>query len=362
MNHHQYCFTKVVVVLSMMMLALPVGCVPVGPRNGGGIERPDGRHDRPPSGVVEMDQNTDPRFYRSDYRGVIGRLKIAGNKVRLNGRRLDRDSDIESGDHVSTGPASAAIIEFVPFSDSRCGFEIRDLWKGRIYGSTDWCFHMVSMDRGVMETRQGPASYHVDARDAETTVITAIDGETLVWLRSNPEYKVTVPSYHQVSMSHSRISPPQRVSRSDVVSITNWRENFRRYRKRPVTVPDLKDWKLEEVLRTMDSLGLRLDVNPERADRSARVYRQSPRAGAEAEQGSVVTVYVRPDVQKVTVPNLKSKSLADARRMLKQLGLGLRYSPRNASEQYWVVSQEPSSGSKVDRGTEVNLRLQPPLY
>jgi beta-lactam-binding protein with PASTA domain len=64
----------------------------------------------------------------------------------------------------------------------------------------------------------------------------------------------------------------------------------------------------------------------------------------------------------VTVPELKGKSLTDARKALTRLGLRISYTPPNANENYWVLVQDPPAGRKVKRGTVVNLELQVPIY
>jgi hypothetical protein len=440
MNPQRLFTIRIGAAFTLMMLALLAGCPSISPPNG----RPDG----PPSGVVEMDQNTDPRFNLRHRRGRIGWLKIAGNEVRLNGRRVVRDTYIQNGTHVTTGPASAAIIDFLPSTGVDCGLEIGDFRHGRIFGLAEQCGHLVVTEQGAMETRGWPATYHVEARGDRETVFTAIGGEAAVWRHAEPERVVFVPSYHQVRLSRTRISPPRRVSPGEVASITRWRENFQRWREEsqirvpdlrkrqvgevrrmldriglglsvtpdnagsrdrvlrqdplpgtvvrpgdmvrvfvretvtPIRVPELRKRQVGEVRRMLERLELRLSVNPPNAGSGYRVVRQSPRAGTEVRPGMVIRVDARAeaptftfpavtvpsvttpavDVPKVTVPNLRSRSLADARKILERLGLELRYSPRNAAENYWVVGQDPPAGRKVDRGASVNLKLQVPIY
>ncbi len=424
---------------AVTMLVLTVGCPPFPPQDGG--------FGGPPSGVIEMDQNTDPRYFLRNRSGAIGWLKTAGDDVRLNGRRVTRDTYLQNGAHVRTGPDSAAIIDFYPSRGEACGLDVREFRHGRIYGRVETCGHLVITEQGAMETRGWPATYHVEARGDRETVFTAIDGEASVWRHADPERVVFVPRYHQVRISRSRITPPRRVSRAEVVSLTRWRDNFWRYKKETVSVPDLRKREIGDVRRTLERLGLglridppnagsrdrvvrqdpppgtrvsagevirviaqegvplirvpellkrqvgearrmmarlglRLSVNPPNAKSAYRVVRQSPRAGTEVRRGAVVQVEARAEgptftfptgtvptltvptvvIPKVTVPNLKSRSLGDAKRILERLGLGLRYNPRNAADNYWVVSQDPPAGRKVDRGTAVNLRLQVPIY
>jgi hypothetical protein len=370
MNFQRFFMIRIGTAFILTALSLIVGCIPISPQDGG--------RGGPPSGVVEMDQNTDPRFFLRHGRGAVGRLKVVGNEVRLNGRRIVRDVNIQNGAHVSTGPASAAVIDFFPSRAEDCGLEVRDFRHGRIFGLAKQCGHLVVTEQGAMETRGEKATYHVEALGDRETVFTAIEGEASVWRHADPGYVVFVPSYHQVRLSRTRISPPRRVSRDEIESIIHWRENFRQWREESlISVPDLRKRQVGEVRRMLDRLGLRLSVNPPNAGSEYGVYRQSPGAGTEVMAGTVVLVDVRADsptdtfpavtvptviIPKVTVPNLRSKSLADARKVLERLGLGLSYSPRNAGENYWVSGQNPPVGRKVDQGTVLNLTLQPPIY
>lgn len=207
-------------MFNLLTVALLAGCL---------VLTPDGRRTGPPLGVVEMDQNTDPRFFLRNQQGTIGFLKKAGNNVRLNGKRVMRDTYIQNGAHVSTGVASAAIIEFFSSIESDCGIEVRNFRKGRLFGLAERCGHIVVTDQGVMETLRWPASYHVETQAAGVTIFTAINGQASVWLHSNPSNVVVVPGYHQVNLSYQKISTPRRVTPGEVESITRWRKNFRRY-------------------------------------------------------------------------------------------------------------------------------------
>ena len=70
------------VIVSLLTVALLGGCPPIPTPNGGGGG---------PAGVVEMDQNTDPRFFLRNQGGVIGVLKTAGREVRQIGRASCRE-------------------------------------------------------------------------------------------------------------------------------------------------------------------------------------------------------------------------------------------------------------------------------
>jgi hypothetical protein len=224
-------FKRVRVMFTLLMVTLLAGCIPL-PPNGG--------RTGPPSGVVEMDQNTDPRFFLRNQQGAIGFLKRAGNNVMLNGKKVMGDTRIQNGAHVSTGVASAAIIEFFPSIESDCMLEVRNFRKGRLFGLAQQCGHIVATDQGVMETSRWKASYHAETQATGITIFTAINGQASVWLHSNPSNVVVVPSYHQVRVSYSQISAPRRVTPGEVESITRWRKNFRRYKMTEIEEPPFK--------------------------------------------------------------------------------------------------------------------------
>lgn len=364
----------------LLLVASLAGCPPL-PKSGG---TPIG----PIVGVIEMDQNTDPRFYLGNLRAAIGWLKVAGNAVRLNGKPIPKDTYIQNGDHISTGPASAAMIDFFPPGEERYRLDVRDFRHGRLYGNANLCGHMVVTDQGAMETWDRSASYHIEIRGDGVSVFTVINGQASVWRHSDPSLVVMVESYQQVELSHAWITPPRRVAPSEVDSITHWRKNFGPLREKyqtprnsgsPPTVlnPTLLNnilkgaWKIFENSRSADR------VNPPGRDRRPRVDSPSPDPGAEVKQApttpgkSNVVVPMNPRLlfphklnvvgRIVIVPDLKSKSLAEARRILKNLGLGLRYSPRDASDRYWVYGQNPHSGNQVERGGMVELDLRAPI-
>ncbi len=218
-------FKWVCVMFTLLMVTLLAGCIPLAP---------DGRQTGPPSGVVEMDQNTDPRFFLRNQQGAIGFLKRAGNNVMLNGKKVMGDTRIPNGAHVSTGVASAAIIEFFPSIESDCMIEVRNFRKGRLYGLAQQCGHIVATDQGVMESSRWKASYHAETQAAGVTIFTAINGQASVWLHSNPSNVVVVPGYHQVRILPDQISTPRAVTPGEVSSITRWRENFKLYKQQEI--------------------------------------------------------------------------------------------------------------------------------
>ncbi len=318
-----------------------------------------------PSGVVEMDQNTDPRFFLPQERGRIGRLKIAGDEVFLNDVPVNRDVDINNGDHVATGDASWAVIEFSRVWSQACRIETRNLLRGRIYGIVRKCGHFVTAYQSAMETMQGTESYHVQIVSENEIVFTAIQGPIKVWLQFDPSYFQEVPSYHQVTVSDGQISPPENV-KGEIGRITGWRDNFRRLRGQMIQVPDLRNMPLMEAKDTLNRLSLQIDApNADRRILSARsrrqelvVYSQSPQPGAWAMQNDRVTVNVQADALPVYVPDLIKMTIMEAEKNLSSLGLRMDANPENAAGRDRVYRQSPSPGRKVNKGDEVRVYVR----
>lgn len=256
------------VIFSLLTVALLGGCplnhVPNGGRSG-------------PVGVVEMDQNTDPRFFLRNRDGVIGVLKTAGREIRLDGKRVARDIRIRNGAHVATGPASAAILQFSAPAGGDCGLEVLDFRHGRIYGTAKRCGHRVATHQGVMETRGASATYHVGIRGPGETIFTAIGGAASVWRHAEPGFVVEVPGYHQVVLFADGISRPRRVSPEEVAEITNWRKNFWRLREAE-TAPPRRDPDEDSRIRLLEELKRRRERSrtPERVDPLERRPRLDP--------------------------------------------------------------------------------------
>lgn len=255
------------VIVSLLTVALLGGCPPIPKPNGGGGG---------PAGVVEMDQNTDPRFFLRNRDGVIGVLKTAGREVRLDGKRVARDIRIRNGVHVATGPASAAIFQFSAPAGGDCGLEVLDFRHGRIYGAARRCGHRVATNAGVMETRGASATYHAENRVPGKTIFTAIAGAASVWRHAEPGFVVQVPGYHQVVLSADGISRPRRVSPEEVAEITNWRKNFWRIREAQ-TQQNRRDRDEDSRIRLLEELKRRRERSrtPERVEPPER--RPQPR-------------------------------------------------------------------------------------
>ena len=80
-----------------------------------------------------------------------------------------------------------------------------------------------------------------------------------------------------------------------------------------------------------------------------------PKEGTMLPSGGIVKLYTQGNDERVsqTVPDLKGVSLAQAKIMLKAKNLNI-----SSKGSGIVISQDPTSGTKVDEGTVINVTLQ----
>ena len=128
-----------------------------------------------------------------------------------------------------------------------------------------------------------------------------------------------------------------------------------------VKVPDLIGKDVVYVLQTLTDLGLNTKVKGSEysADIPANhVIFQEPFPGAEIKKDRDVRIVISKGAKTVLMPNLKGLSLSQARIILEENGLcygnqSFTYSRTIHKED--IIAHEPSAGSKVDRGSCVDL-------
>ena len=136
--------------------------------------------------------------------------------------------------------------------------------------------------------------------------------------------------------------------------------------KEQVPVPDLIDFRsINDVSRALSDAGLSLgEVREEDSDQPEEtVLRQSPEAYETVDAGSKVDIWVSNG--QVEVPNVVSRSDAQARRDLFNAGFEVIYADEVETTDYapgTVVSQDPSGGQTAKKGSQVTLTLakEPP--
>jgi len=132
----------------------------------------------------------------------------------------------------------------------------------------------------------------------------------------------------------------------------------------PVDVPDLEGRTQAQAEQALNALGLFLMVSPDTVEVSlssglvGNIAEQDPTVGTTVEVGTSVTVKLG-IVQKVTVPNVLLKDLADAQADMTNAGLTLDLTgteiTNDPTKDNTVATQDPAGGTEADEGSFVNV-------
>ena len=143
------------------------------------------------------------------------------------------------------------------------------------------------------------------------------------------------------------------------------------YARKPIALPNLQDLSLRQAERTLQSLEINIanvtyvpstfkDIVLE-----VRKGEQKVMVGSHLEEGDSITLIVGngESESKVSTPNIIGYSLAEATAKLRNNSLGLGFieydvEPTEENEANYVVySQSPKSGTIIDAGTPVGVKL-----
>jgi len=132
-------------------------------------------------------------------------------------------------------------------------------------------------------------------------------------------------------------------------------------KNRYVRVVDIRNMPISEASKKLESIGLRYEIveQIESGDiPSGYVILQQPLPKTMVKKGSEVLVVLSKGVPTVEVPDVKLKSVEEAKKLLIEVGLKIGEIKEIESqevEKEKVVSTEPQSGVEVKKGTVVNL-------
>jgi eukaryotic-like serine/threonine-protein kinase len=130
-----------------------------------------------------------------------------------------------------------------------------------------------------------------------------------------------------------------------------------------LSVPGVVGIKFEDAMKKLDSLGFeprKGDVRLDREHPAGVVIIQNPITGAVVKKGRRVYLTVSGGEVLITVPDLKGRTLRDARFMLERDGLKLGAIEYQSSDQFpenTVIEQKIGSGAKVKRDTYVSVTI-----
>jgi serine/threonine-protein kinase len=128
-----------------------------------------------------------------------------------------------------------------------------------------------------------------------------------------------------------------------------------------VKVPAVTGKTFEEAVRILDSVGLeprKGDVRSDRSHKAGLVIIQNPLPEHEVKRGRRVYLTISGGEQQVVVPNIKGRTLRDARFALEREGLQLgavEYQPSDQFPVNTIVEQKTAAGAMVKRDTYVSI-------
>lgn len=128
-----------------------------------------------------------------------------------------------------------------------------------------------------------------------------------------------------------------------------------------VVVPDVTGKQMTLARQILEDKKLRVNVaETYDADVPAgQVVSQTPEAGTKVKEERLVTIYVSKGGEELEMPDLKGMSKSDAEAKLKKMGLklGSVYEKNSDEEAGTVISTDPRSGTKVNKGTTVDITI-----
>jgi eukaryotic-like serine/threonine-protein kinase len=130
-----------------------------------------------------------------------------------------------------------------------------------------------------------------------------------------------------------------------------------------LSVPVAVGMKFEDAMKMLDSVGFeprKGDVRLDREHSAGVVIIQNPIAGAVVKKGRRVYLTVSGGELLITVPDLKGRTLRDARFMLERNGLKLGAIEYLASDEFpenTVIEQKTVSGAKIKRDAYVSVTI-----
>ncbi|MEI7625041.1 MAG: Stk1 family PASTA domain-containing Ser/Thr kinase [Actinomycetota bacterium] len=131
-----------------------------------------------------------------------------------------------------------------------------------------------------------------------------------------------------------------------------------------VTVPTVAGQSQNEAEKRLRAAGFKVNLRTEYSDSipKAIAIATTPDGGNRIEKGATVTLIVSKGVKQVTVPSVTGSSQAAAESTLSNVGLRAAISEKESDQEPGtVLSQSPSSGTKVDKDSIVTIVVAKPV-
>lgn len=125
-----------------------------------------------------------------------------------------------------------------------------------------------------------------------------------------------------------------------------------------VEVPDVVGQDEADAQKTLEDAGFKVESTAVYSSQpQGEVVATTPEAGTQAAKGSTVTIQVSKGEEKISVPDVRGTDENTAKNTLSGAGLNVTVTTdySDSVAQGNVISQDPSAGTKVDAGTNVNI-------
>lgn len=125
-----------------------------------------------------------------------------------------------------------------------------------------------------------------------------------------------------------------------------------------VEVPNVVGQDEADAQKTLEDAGFKVESTAVYSSQpQGEVVATTPEAGSQAAKGSTVTIQVSKGEEKVSVPDVRGTDENTAKNTLSGAGLNVTVTTdySDSVAQGNVISQDPSGGTKVDAGTNVNI-------
>ena len=129
-----------------------------------------------------------------------------------------------------------------------------------------------------------------------------------------------------------------------------------------INMPNVEGKSRDEATQILKDAGLEVEVKEENSDtvEAGFVTKQEIEPDEEIAAGSTVTIYVSIGIEQVSVPDLYGKTESEAKSALSSAGLEWKSTEKTSDSgkpNGVVVNQSISSGSMVDKGTEITITV-----
>ncbi|MGR9116150.1 MAG: hypothetical protein ACU85E_10320 [Gammaproteobacteria bacterium] len=176
------------------------------------------------AGFVELDENTEPRFYRDPVSSSIkvGTLYVSGNNAYINRSQVAKTTAITNNAFVNTGSKSSVRIEFEN-EKGMCVIHIEEFREGKGYGDTTSCLHTIETTHADSQLQN--SIYHFDVSPQQTEV-TVLRGLAKLSLRSFPSQTINIHEGEEAILTDNSIIGPRPVPPDEITRRVRWRDHY----------------------------------------------------------------------------------------------------------------------------------------